>query len=366
LTAPKSSIWKAEPHTLAKHAVLRNYLEAWFPILGRWNGRVIYYDGFAGPGRYEGGEQGSPIVAIEVAMGHAERLKNCELVFVFVEEDEERARWLRDVELPKLKLAPNFKTEVRHDPFERALRGTLDALDQQRLDIAPTFAFIDPFGLTGLPFELIHRLLNRQRCEALITFMTREVNRFVTRLPEQIGTLIGDPNVAAAIHGAANGAVEARRVYELSLRRAARFVRTFRMRDENDALIYDLFYATNHPLGHTRMKEAMWHVDASGGFSFSDGLDPNQSVLFKPNAGLDLAPRLWAQFRGQKLYAKTILEHVENETPFLAKHCREALILLEEGSCPGAGQVVVDALKKDGSKRRARTFPGGAIVRFSE
>ena len=79
MTAPKNSIWKAEPHTLAKHAVLRNYLEAWFPILGRWNGRVIYYDGFAGPGRYEGGEQGSPIVAIEVAMGHADRLKDCEL-----------------------------------------------------------------------------------------------------------------------------------------------------------------------------------------------------------------------------------------------------------------------------------------------
>ena len=28
-------LWEIEPHTLAKHEILKNYLQAWFLILGR-------------------------------------------------------------------------------------------------------------------------------------------------------------------------------------------------------------------------------------------------------------------------------------------------------------------------------------------
>ena len=34
----KDVIWELEPHTTAKHAVLKAYLNAWFPILSSWNG----------------------------------------------------------------------------------------------------------------------------------------------------------------------------------------------------------------------------------------------------------------------------------------------------------------------------------------
>ncbi|MFZ7121222.1 MAG: three-Cys-motif partner protein TcmP, partial [Eubacteriaceae bacterium] len=47
-----STIWAIEPHTEAKHAILRKYLDAWLPIITRWNGKVLYIDGFAGPGEY--------------------------------------------------------------------------------------------------------------------------------------------------------------------------------------------------------------------------------------------------------------------------------------------------------------------------
>ena len=74
VAAPKKTIWKLEPHTKAKHDILRKYLQAWFPILSSWRRRVVYYDGFAGPGRYEGGEAGSPLIAIEVAKDHRAKL----------------------------------------------------------------------------------------------------------------------------------------------------------------------------------------------------------------------------------------------------------------------------------------------------
>ena len=33
MTAPKTTVWELEPHTRAKHAILRRYLQAWTPIL---------------------------------------------------------------------------------------------------------------------------------------------------------------------------------------------------------------------------------------------------------------------------------------------------------------------------------------------
>ena len=55
----KDAIWRVDPHTLAKHEILRRYVDAWFPIMSRWNPRLIFFDGFAGPGIYQNGEPGA-------------------------------------------------------------------------------------------------------------------------------------------------------------------------------------------------------------------------------------------------------------------------------------------------------------------
>ena len=54
------TLWPLDEQTMGKHLVLRHYLNGWFPILSRWNGRLLFIDGFAGPGEYENGQEGSP------------------------------------------------------------------------------------------------------------------------------------------------------------------------------------------------------------------------------------------------------------------------------------------------------------------
>ena len=90
-------LWELKRHTGAKHQILRAYLAAWFPILGSAHGRVIFVDGFAGPGEYMGGEPGSPLVALEAASVHRDRLSRRELMFLFIEEDAERHEHLEGV-----------------------------------------------------------------------------------------------------------------------------------------------------------------------------------------------------------------------------------------------------------------------------
>src|SRR5271156_6469010 len=62
-----TNLWEASPHTLAKLEIVGRYLDVWFLILGSnpKNRRLVYIDGFAGPGRYTNTEKSSPIVALQ-------------------------------------------------------------------------------------------------------------------------------------------------------------------------------------------------------------------------------------------------------------------------------------------------------------
>src|SRR5437870_263200 len=91
--AVDGTVWPIEPHTLAKHRILRRYLDAWLPIMARWNPRIVIIDGFAGPGRYLGGEEGSPLIALRALLEHPhmQTRAGLEVRFWFIEERVDRA-----------------------------------------------------------------------------------------------------------------------------------------------------------------------------------------------------------------------------------------------------------------------------------
>lgn len=50
MTVPSETIWSLDSHTIAKHEILKRYLQRWFPIVTKHHNQVIYVDGFCGPG----------------------------------------------------------------------------------------------------------------------------------------------------------------------------------------------------------------------------------------------------------------------------------------------------------------------------
>lgn len=86
-------ILKMTPHTHAKHEILKKYLGAWFPILSTQSRRILYLNGFAGPGKYNDGSHGSQIIALNVAKEHKLTLAS-EIIFYFIEKDKKRCRYL--------------------------------------------------------------------------------------------------------------------------------------------------------------------------------------------------------------------------------------------------------------------------------
>jgi three-Cys-motif partner protein len=359
VAVPKETIWKLEPHTGAKHRILRSYLDAWFPILAKDNPRIVYVDGFSGPGKYLGGEPGSPIVALQSAVAHAVRLTG-EVVFFFIEEDTKRADHLES-EILNLNLPTNFKASVERGEFANSFGETLDAIEKGGLRLAPTFALIDPFGFSGLPYALIKRLLSRQKCEVLITFMVDSINRWLTHPDEEITAHIVETfgtEEAVAVAQGENRIVALKDLYFRQLKKIARFVRYFEMSDKDQRVVYYLFFASNNALGHLRMKEAMWKVDPMGEFTFSDSTDPYQHVLFAQPHFEQLANQIVTAFKGAgRIPVSRIETFVNDQTAFLRKHMGEALKYLE-----GTFAIIVDPIKMGGSKRRAGSFPNDVLV----
>src|SRR5262249_2911334 len=120
-------------------------------------------------------------------------------------------------------------------------------------------------------------------------------------------------------------------LYVSQLRSAAniQFVRSFEMRNDSDVTDYFLFYGTNNKAGLKKMKEAMWKVDQSGEFRFSDTTDPNQMVLFGSDAQGRVLSLLTSAFHGKQTTVGEIEDYILRETPYRETHYKSVLKELE-------------------------------------
>lgn len=227
----------------------------------RWNGRVLYIDGFAGPGEYIGEKDGSPIIAIKAVLEHKTNLKS-EIIMYFIEADRKRCDYLKQ-KVSSLKIPSNIKTACICAKFNETLAEIFKYIDEQKTRLAPAFIFIDPLGFTGIPLTLIKRIMENEKCEVLITFMFEEINRFIgdsklwDSLIETFGTdrwkqVISekDPKKRIEILHA---------IYKEQLEKEVgiKFVRSFKMVNKVNKTDYFLFFGTNNITGLKKMKEAM-------------------------------------------------------------------------------------------------------------
>lgn len=179
-----TELWEASPHTLAKLEIIGRYLDVWFMILGSnpKNRRLVYIDGFAGPGRYTNTDKSSPVVALRAAQAAVRRSgvagHTVEYSFLFVEKKADFAKNLREV-VESQALPAQFKWSVEQGAFDEKVGGLLANLKAAGKNLAPTFAFIDPFGATGLPFKVVSEILSYKSCEVLLNLDSDGISRLV-------------------------------------------------------------------------------------------------------------------------------------------------------------------------------------------
>ncbi len=323
------AVWQLDAHTQAKHRILEEYLKAWFPILSRYNKRIVYIDGFSGPGIYKRGESGSPIIALRCLIDHSLNLcrerSGCEFVFFFIERNEERVKILSD----KIKeifpdLPQNVNIHLENSEFDATMDPILTDLEKKGLNLAPTFTFIDPFGYGGLPFHIIRRILSYNQCEVFINFAYDSINRFI-EAKDSRETIFDDFfetkewREIREIKDPDKRNASLTRLYTNQLKTAARYVRAFEMINYLNKISYYLYFATNHQKGFWEMKKAMWRVDPRGSFRFADTTDAGQRFLmsydpdhkFKEQADL-----LFQKYAGKTIQFKDLEQFIVDSTGY--------------------------------------------------
>jgi three-Cys-motif partner protein len=334
--------WDYPAHTRAKHQILSRYLDGWYPKLSSWNGRVLFLDGFAGRGRYNDGSEGSPLIALRHLLDHQffPRMRHKEFVFYFIEADRDNAASLQnEIDTFKTDRAPwpeSVKVYVINDKFDETANAMLGHLREQKRNLAPTFAFIDPFGYSGLPMDLLAELLAYPRTELFVNFMVGHVQRFIERDGQETAmrSLFGMDvhEVLNGYDGQADRVEYLRSVYDRQLeeRMGFDYVQSFALINNTGNIGYYLFHGTRHREGVKLMKAAMWKIDPGGGFTFSDRL-ADEYVLFVPEPDLRLLrTELLRHFAGQHGVAVDSLEwHAVLYTPYRETHVRPVLRKLE-------------------------------------
>lgn len=339
-------------------------MQAWLPIMARSNDRVLFVDAFAGPGEYKGGEPGSPVIALRTFRRHgAFDQLNGRVMFKFIEKEEDRINHLGNV-LEVQGFLPSDYIDLYHSTFDQTVGNVLDQIDRHNAVLAPSFVMIDPFGFSDTPMELIGRILGNRKSEVYISFMYRDINRFLGA-PNRDSTfdaLFGCPDwrEVDSIRDAQDKKNLLHDLYREQLRRnGAGYVLHFELY-ENREHIYSIFFGTNDLKGCDEMKKAIWDVMPLGNFRFR-GATIGQGTL---EGGLvdhsELQNALRQQFSSDEWVSiQTIEEFVMSDrTGFHSAHLRQnALVPMEE-----RGELEV----KDSTRARARTYPETTELRFRD
>ena len=313
----------------AKHALLNRYLGGWYPILSSWYGRVLYIDCHAGRGRHQSGQEGSPILALKRLLEHREKdriLSSTEVHFVFFEIDQINYDELCS-EVDALGTLPkNVYVHPYQEDYEAYLRGLIAELKSHGQQMAPAFAFVDPYGFK-IPMDLLNQLLAFPRCELLINFMFRYVDMAI-RIPDQstnMDELFGthEWRKLVDIHDYKTRVKQTIRLYAEQL--SAQYVTTMKKKKKNNAVKYVLIHATNHQKGRELMKGTLWAVTPDGTFTAHELHTPEQLVLLAPEPDLRLLKNnLSREFAGQTIRMEQLYEWLL-DTLYLRKHLHQIL-----------------------------------------
>lgn len=250
-----------------KHAILEKYLARFATIVGqRWKS-ITYIDCFAGPwesrsAAFGDTSFGKALRELRAARETVRKLgHNPKIRCVFIERNRaayERLRTftdhLEDVE-PPLVLNASFEESI--DEIRRYLH-----------DAGPNnfaFLFVDPTGWTGYPIKLLGPLLQDQRSEVLINFMTSFITRFIghddPHRRAQVEALYGSLDVVEKI-SLLDGQEREDRIVSEYLRVIERegdfrYVSAAHVRKpKSKATHFHLIYGTRDPKGLEVFKEA--------------------------------------------------------------------------------------------------------------
>jgi three-Cys-motif partner protein len=332
--------------------------------MAKYNQRVMFYDAFAGPGEYTGGELGSPMIALQTLLDHDHfaSMRQTEFFLLFNEQDAACADHLdglvTEFSEARKPWPPNVMTGITNATFIELTTEMTDHIDSTNGSLVPTFAFVDPVGVKATPMSVLQRLTGYPKGELLVYFAHDTVIRWCGAgnidgvLTDLFGTeeykdadLLSRTQRSQFLHD----------LYKRQLHDVCGFpyIQSFAMYDNRGKRVYDLFYCTREPIGLDRMKQAMWKIAPSGDFSFRDRF-AGMEVIFGTVDTEPLRRDLLSQFAGQAVTIEAIVDYVIASTPFASNHVKLRTL----------AEMQKQGLISSPNQTRKNTYKDGTIIIF--
>jgi three-Cys-motif partner protein len=268
-------LWPRDEHTKAKHDLLKNFFVKWVSIhsgffASQGAGLVRIYDGFAGPGAYEDGASGSPLILMRALCTNPNlrgRWSGVRYEFNFVEKHEQRAAMLT-AKLTEFEHAmrtrgpgwsPQVSWTVTCGRYEENVPVPVD-------EPSALFLFLDPFGYSQAPMTLTQDLVQQPKSDTLIFLPLSFVHRFLGREGQDIALdrFFGTSAWRDVPDGRGRPAALLA-LFESQLRAAGLdWVASFRLKPDA-ANEYYIVGGSGHLKGYASIKEGFWAVDPVNG-----------------------------------------------------------------------------------------------------
>jgi three-Cys-motif partner protein len=281
-TDRKDTLWKLEPATAAKHVLYKKYLDAWYPIMLQSSGRagpawkrITYVDAFAGPGEYLGGEEGSPVFALDHLVNHEAvsrmGLSRERVHLAFTENRPDRFEHLKAV--LSTRFGPVNELQAGAIPRKAEASAVTSVLAETGAWGCPILAVFDSWGNVNVPLRTMRRFATNPASEVIVTFGPNWFSRREDLNPDMLDAVFG----GRAYWEPADREVKPEQrwrtwlaAYRDALRRTGfRYVLQFEIVPRTGHPLY-LVYGTGHEKGVEVMKAAMWEADGNDGMSFRD------------------------------------------------------------------------------------------------
>ena len=335
MPTPTGTLWVRDPHTAAKHQMLRAYLQAWFPIIASSFGDVglTYVDAFAGPGEYSGGELGSPLIALTQARRPDVSGHGCPIRMLFIEARQDR--WAHLSALIDARFPPSSR------PAQWKLRTILGRCEELLIPVlaeigagnAPIFVNFDGWGV-DTPLALVRHVGRYTAAEVLITFQTQWFVRFATQQDVAAGDSVFGGTDWRSLAATGTPAEKRRQLVDLYRIKLAEahfdHSLVFEMIDEGGHELL-LVYGTGNVRGLEKMKDAMWSVDRVHGQRFRDPRDLDQlsfEISDEPDLTL-LKRQLLSVLELGAISLEALKDFALHDTVFKGTHASTAVNQLE-------------------------------------
>ena len=323
-----------------------------------------YIDLYAGPGRYKDGTPSTPLLILEQAIADASLRKT--LVTIFNDNEHAGALERNIAKLPGI-------SRLTHKPIVLSQDVDQD-IEQQfsRMQLLPSFIFVDPFGYKGVTLALLAAMLKDWGCDLLLFFSYNRINAAIDNqfVEEHTIKLFGHERLERLQAAIANCRPAEREKLILDAfsdairERGFEFVLPFTFkRSDARRTSHHLIFITKHPLAYSVMKDIMAKassefVQGVASFSHTKSLSRDEApLLHLLERPIDeLAEELLREFAGRTLTMKALFEEHHIGTRFVRSNYKEALLQLER-----AGKISASPPAKS---RKRGTFADGVKVAF--